>query len=884
MTALRRWLAAAALGLLLLPPAVAHQDGSESRPTTSSATGGYDESNVATPQLPPAAEEESEPEPGGAPEPEIEEVADRRVSFSFAVPEERGGGNVTGRAGQLRTVSSTYVVLIDRVEVEYGQLKVQADRLELDLDANTLVGRGNVILDQGPRRVAGDTIAFDLTAETGTLENATAYLDPDFYFRGERISKVGPDTYAVEDGVFTSCSEEVPDWSFRMARARVTVEGYARAHHTRARVKRLPFFYFPYILWPAKSERTSGFLVPNVGYSEQRGTELGLAYYLVLGRSYDTTVYLDTYGRETDFLGFGNEFRYQPGEQTSGIFRGQALRDAESGETEWKVAWVHDTRSLPFGMRGVVRVQEYSDFDFFQGFERQFNRLTQRSLYSSANVSGSWGGQSLNILVDNRTSFLSGGELQQRQLPEIEYRLRDTQLGETPLYLSLQASAHYIDIAPASGEGLTYGRTDWIPNLEFPVSTLPWLSLSLNAGARVTHYTDSVDPDTGQVTGETLTRTVPLGSAEFIGPSFSRIFDRPLGPFAKFKHLIEPQIRYNYAEEFEDEDSVLRFDEVDRVSSRDIATVALVNRVLAKPKPEAPTDEEEEAEAGEVTGVEETEEGEKEGEAAPEVSEAPAEEGAEEPEEAGGDVLDTTAPPNVDEQLAQERFLTQEFGAGSDLEGSPVEGAGEQLDLDALEVATEAAREILSFEVAQSISFREDRPLQQLVTPGDPEAGIPDDVRTSDRGPIVARLRFNPSEGTSLQAQVDYGTLNSGLLSTSFSGGFRLGQGVGIGASWFTSYDPLTGEATSDQARLFTSFQVVPRHLRLESQVNYDIQRSLLQQQFHAATWVSQCWTLRLEYRDFESASREITDVRLLLSLKNVGTFLDLNSGSDTLF
>ena len=53
------------------------------------------------------------------------------------------------------------------------------------------------------------------------------------------------------------------------------------------------------------TERSSGFLVPNVGYSNSRGAELGLAYFQTLGRSYDTTIHTDLFTKS--FLGiFGD--------------------------------------------------------------------------------------------------------------------------------------------------------------------------------------------------------------------------------------------------------------------------------------------------------------------------------------------------------------------------------------------------------------------------------------------------------------------------------------------------------------------------------------------------------------------------------------------------
>ncbi|MFL5855417.1 MAG: hypothetical protein ACJ77L_01525, partial [Solirubrobacteraceae bacterium] len=65
-----------------------------------------------------------------------------------------------------------------------------------------------------------------------------------------------------------------------------------------------------------------------------------------------------------------------------------------------------------------------------------------------------------------------------------------------------------------------------------------------------------------------------------------------------------------------------------------------------------------------------------------------------------------------------------------------------------------------------------------------------------------------------------------------------------------------------------------------------DLEQSLLQQQRYILTWTSQCYGLRLELRDFRTgpATQRVSDkeFRFALSLKNVGTFLDLTSRSST--
>lgn len=694
------------------------------------------------------------------------------ISFDLPVADEQGGATVSGWAGSLQYESERRVVLSEQVVIRRRDLKIQADRIELDLDTEKLTAEGNVILDQGPRRVSSERLDFDLGSETGSFHQAQAFVAPDFYFSGSEITKVGPETYTVTDGVFTSCSDEVPDWSFKLARAQVTVDGYARVHNARMRIKKLPVLYTPYMLWPVKSSRTSGLLVPKFGYNELRGSYVGLAYYQVLGDSYDTTFLADLYGEE--YYGFGNEFRYRPSVNTDGFFRGYVIRDPIADEDRWKVSWRHTTEDLLGGMRAVVSYTDFSDFEFFRDFEREFNDITIRRLYSTAFLSGSWGSHSLNIQVDDRQTFIREGTvIRQRQQPEVEYRIRSLKLGRTPLYLGLLSSGSFLSVERTGTLDEQYGRVDLFPRLTLPIRSAPWISTSLTAGGRATWYGDSVSQDGSEFTGESLTRFFPTASADVVGPSFSRVYDAKVGRFAKFKHLIEPRWRYSFVDDFDDQELVPLFDEIDNLKPSNIGGFSLVQRLLAKP-------EDEEVDGG--------------------------------------------------------------------------------------------SREIMSFELGQSYSLDDTQPFETAS-----------DGTTTQKSPISARLRFNPSATTNVQARASYSAFFKQLRSTSFSGGFEAGRHR-FGATWFTRYNAEAGEKTSNQVRLFTGIELWKNRLRLDTQINYDVLRDFLQQQRHMLSYTSQCFSVQLEFRDFESNRRKERDYRISVNLKNVGTFLDFASGERETF
>jgi LPS-assembly protein len=720
---------------------------------------------AAAPAPPSPTQPSSQQPPATTPAP----PAPDRIEFSLTFPPERGGGTASGSAQSLEYKREDYAVLAGAVDLKYQDVELKADRAELDLETKIVTATGNVIVDQGPRRIAGTTATFDLGKKTGVLTEATAHVATDYFFNGAEVAKIGDDVYTVTDGTFTSCTGDRPAWSFRIGKATVELEGYAHVKSAAMRVKRVPVLYTPYLVWPVRSERSSGLLIPNIGYSQRRGAALSLAYFQTLGRSYDTTLHIDTYSR--GFLGLGDEFRYAPTEGTHGVFQGYAVRDPDLEEWRWKVNLDHVTNDLPWGMRGVIAFEDFSDFDFFRDFERDIDRNSTRRVSSRAFVAKNSGPHLLNFLLNEISTFDQPGiTVVQRKLPELEYRLRSTRLWKTPFYLAFQGSADYLGLDNGRGVDVTYGRVDLGPELSLPLSTLPWLSLRLVGGERYTWWGDSLTSTGDRYSGETLSRDFPFGRAELVGPSFSRIYDTKLGGFSRFKHVVGPRVTYTYSGQLEDQALIPRFDEVDTAFATNRARFAFVNRVLAKPA----------------------------------------------------------------------------------------------------EVKRGPAREVFLFEVSRDVSFDDEQPLQTSD----------DGLETDTAGPIDSLLRLNPSDKTSFESRLSYDTLDGRLASSSLSGGYGWGTGNSLGLTLYRRPQPGKPGDLGTQLQLFGALGILPQRLRVEGRISYDLDASELQQQRWIANYLGQCYGLRLELLSFKAVDKRNREYRFSLTLKNVGTFLDLTGRS----
>jgi LPS-assembly protein len=499
----------------------------------------------------------------------------------------------------------------EEVVIEYQDVKITADEAHYDFPTKTAVLIGHVVIDQGPTRLSGSRGTFHLETKTGVLEEATADLPPTYHIVAQSIEKIGEVTYRIHHGIFTACDLPRPDWSFSMSEATITLDDYARMKDVAFRAGTVPLMYTPYLIWPTKENRASGFLVPGLGYSNQRGAFVGLNYYWVTGRATDLTSQLDIFADGT--IGLGEEARWRPTDESAGIFRGFVVRDQDATlcvplsqappgggngactlsdgslgvyttgkETRWKVALDHVSDDLPYDVRGVVSIRAYSDKEYLQDWEKSFSLNSAKQIPSFAYLTRNVGADSVNLRFERNETFYAATVVQER-LPSLEYFHRTAPIGNSPFFLALQSSLSGLYVN--KGEGLlsgTYGRFDLNPVVSFPLKEIPWLSVLAQAGGRITEYTNSTDEGQQTFTGESFLRSYATAGLSLVGPSFSRIFDTSIGPWTKFKHVIEPRVDYTYVSNVDDPARIPAFDTIDTTLGQNQVRYAIVNRLLAR--------------------------------------------------------------------------------------------------------------------------------------------------------------------------------------------------------------------------------------------------------------------------------------------------------------
>lgn len=232
---------------------------------------------------------------------------------------------ITARKMTYDEEKSLYVAEGDVVISRLGQT-LYAQRAIYNQKDGVVEVFGDVRLEAYGDVLTGEHGTFNLREGTGQLTKGRLFLHENhFWVSSDDLKKVGPNTYIAKNCRLTSCDGDRPDWSITASEVEVTVEGYGTMRNAAFRVADVPVFWLPYGRFPAKTERSSGILLPRGGYSHLNGLALELPIFWAISDQQDATFY----ERGIENRGFmqGLEYRYVAEQNSKGTFLFDILSD-----------------------------------------------------------------------------------------------------------------------------------------------------------------------------------------------------------------------------------------------------------------------------------------------------------------------------------------------------------------------------------------------------------------------------------------------------------------------------------------------------------------------------------------------------------------------------
>lgn len=793
------------------------------------------------------------------------------VSASLpAAPSSEIEDEVTIRAVQQEKDGSLYK-LRGQAEIHYRNYVLYADEVTYNSATGDTQVEGHVVLDGGPydEHVEASHGDYNVRTEVGTFYDVIGtagfrirrnrYVltttNP-FAFTGKVVEKHGPSHYLVRQGTVTTCELPRPKWQFEAGRITVDVDGSAKIYSSTFRLRGVPVFYFPYVTHPVqKQERQSGLLIPSFGNSSRKGKIAGESVYWAINRSMDVTLGAEYYSMR----GWSQrgEFRARPSDTSfidftySGVIdRGIGTPRQDQGGED-----AHFTAEGRFGhnFRGVANVDYLSSFVFRIAFTEVYSQAVNSEVKSQIFLSNTSNGFHYNALGERYQNFEVCNPAQQDQCttltqtelirilhtPSFFVSGAERKLGNTPLYWSFQSAAEGLQrrdlrvdspdpLVQGFGTAPLVGRLDLAPSLAMPFQWKGW-SARPELTLRDTFYTQRFNSELAATTKRAedsiLNRKALEAAFELRPPALSRVFERPwLG--RKWKHVIEPRMRYDFVTGVNNFANILRFDASDVLSNTNDIEYALVNRLYAK-RVNSDTSDCDQPGMSSLT-----------------IGGAPA-----------TGVVPWEGPENPDSRPC-----------------------------------ASGPREVVSWEVAQKYYFDPTFGHALVLGQRNVFAATADftgiaflnDVRRFS--PIISRLRVETSPRTNTEWDLDYdlktGRINASTALVNYHyGPFTIGGGDAfLRVNDLTQGQAVPGQRDFHQFRIMFGYgQPQKRGFSGATSFGFDSNQGFLQYSTAQATYNWDCCGLSVEYRRFAlGLVRNENQFRFAFSLANVGAFGNL--------
>ena len=544
-----------------------------------------------------------------------------------------GEWNFRFRTQEIDTAAHLYKFRGRPAEIENSQLIFRADEIDFNQDTGDVRASGHVFFHNFERneKLWADHLTYNTDDETGKFYDVIGETRPKivakpgilttnnpFHFEGQWAERIGT-KYILHKGFVTNCKTPRPWWRMRGKTFDIIPGDRVIAHNSLFLLRSMPLFYAPFFYHSLEKEpRKSGFLLPMVGHSSQRGFMVHGGYFWAINRSYDVTyraVYYTVRGlaHHVDLRG-----KPRPGTDYDVIISGvQDKGDPNTGSPPQKFSGLSilavGQSDLGKGWIARININYITSFRYRQNWSDSYNDIIGSEIHSVGFVNKSWSSFTVNAIFARLQNFQTSeiaitnpgdsaphfvtNAVTIRKLPEVEFTSRYRRiLDRLPFYFSFDSSAGLLyrsyPIFNADNSALVdnfqtgelMNRSSFAPRV---TGAFQWAGIHLvpSFGIQETYYGEAQSPylDRYHVVGTNIVRSSHDFSLDLIFPSLARVFNKKTIFGDKLKHVIEPRATYRYVAGIGDDFTrFIRFDENDLASNTNELLLSIANRIYAR--------------------------------------------------------------------------------------------------------------------------------------------------------------------------------------------------------------------------------------------------------------------------------------------------------------
>ena len=321
------------------------------------------------------------------------------------------------------------IILYNNAKVIYGDIELTSGLIVLDYKENIVTagriddGEGNLIqfptFIQGDNIVNPDSIKYNFDNQKALIWNSKSE-ENGMNILSSLTRKQNDSVYFLKDGKVTTGGNlmgddtEEADYFFKIRKGKLVPGGNIVTGFTNLFIKNVPTpIGLPFAYFPSQQTKDSGFIIPNINESNQRGYSLqNGGYYLPISEFFDLTVLGDYYTNGSYGLNLSSFYRKRYKYNGSFTVRYENLINGERGlpgygkSTVYNIRWSHskDSKSSPNSTFSAS--VNFGSSDYFKQSVNQLNtsNFLNNNLSSSISYSKSFPG-SAGIRVALTTSM-----------------------------------------------------------------------------------------------------------------------------------------------------------------------------------------------------------------------------------------------------------------------------------------------------------------------------------------------------------------------------------------------------------------------------------------------------------------------------------------------
>lgn len=459
------------------------------------------------------------------------------------------------------------VVGTGNVVVNYEDVQLTCDKVNVWLETKDIEAEGNIRLVQGENIFEGESIKYNFEKELGSVMNVKATAPP-WYARGKDAVKDKKERFVVNNCYVTTCDHEgKPHWKLSAKKVLIYPEVKLTTYNAIAWLNPLgmgpdiPVMWIPYYSHPLDDNR------PHVTVIPGKSGEWG--YYLLTAWRYNLTpnqkgyVHLDY--REQKDAAVGVDYIYDTGKFGEGTIKTYYMNERDLKMKRFYHRWARpddDFAPTTEEEKGLLRVRhrwemapntlmtaelhKYKDESFLKDyFYNEYEKDEHPESYALLSNTNQFG--SFTLLTRKRVNrFDSTTEV----LPEAKFDIYNRRVFNSDFYYTANFKAvninevypRHTDDNPGRIRDPQHNNIYGTYNQLSYKTKLGFLNITPYIGTNQTYFDREVDGDNSLIRGTAHTGVD-------VSTKFYKMFHTEASPFGielnNIRHIITPTLSYN---------------------------------------------------------------------------------------------------------------------------------------------------------------------------------------------------------------------------------------------------------------------------------------------------------------------------------------------------